>query len=150
MKLPTIILGAVLSAVLAPAHAAQSVREFVPKCGIAAKVVVEDAQVAFEVTKGALRHADSVTIETEKALRVQVADYNFDGYDDFAVSHLDDGMGTYTIFHIYAYVPKTNKFVAMTPKCGDEFINVVLNKKRRALNNSYYADNVMKACTQKF
>jgi hypothetical protein len=58
-----------------------------------------------------------------------VVDYNFDGYKDFSVSHIDDGMGTYTIYDVFLYSPKGNGFVAVLPRCGDMFNNILVNKK---------------------
>lgn len=52
---------------------------------------------------------------------------NFDVYKDFSVSYIDSGMGTYTLYRILVYDNTGDKFVEITPKCGDQFINVVLN-----------------------
>ena len=136
-------LGTVASAAAAPTT-------FEPKCGISASVTLEGQQLSYEVRKGDSTSAGALTLETEKTVRVTVADYNFDGYQDFSASHTDDGMGTYTLFHIFVYEPKTNNFVALRPKCGDEFINVVVNPKKRTLTNSYFADNRMKSCSAKY
>lgn len=137
-------------AVGAAASAGCAPTAFAPKQGISASVSVDGQQLDYEVRKGDSANTGALTLETEKTVRVTVADYNFDGYQDFSASHTDDGMGTYTLFHIFVYEPKTNNFVALTPKCGDEFINVVVNPKKRTLTNSYFADNRMKSCSAKY
>lgn len=46
-----------------------------------------------------------------------------------AVWHTDDGMGTYRIFRVFIYDVKTIAFTENFPSCGDEFINLVTDKK---------------------
>jgi hypothetical protein len=95
-------------------------------------------------------HSETIAVDTEKPLRIKVADYNFDGHLDFSISHVDDGMGTYDLYDIYVYAPKEKKFVLLQPKCGDAFINVALAKRERALINSYMVQGRYKTCKMKF
>jgi hypothetical protein len=123
---------------------------FSPLCDVKAEVVAKDQEVTITVRHGAEVATETIQVETEKKLKLAVDDFNFDGHPDFAISHTDDGMGTYTISQIYSYSAREKKFVALTPKCGDEFINVVVSKKKRTLTNSYMVDNRYKTCTMKF
>lgn len=94
--------------------------------------------------------AATIAIETKKPVAIKVDDYNFDGYQDFSISSIDEGMGTYRIYRIFIYSASRHEFVEIRPACGDDFINVRLTKKTRTLTNSYFSDNVIKTCTQKY
>ncbi|MBP5114603.1 hypothetical protein HUS85_01900 [Pseudomonas protegens] len=84
--------------------------------------------------------------ETDKKLHIKLDDFNFDGLEDFAVWHTDDGMGTYTIFRVFVYDAKKGEFTENFPSCGDEFINLIIDKKNKSLNSTYYEDNIPKQC----
>lgn len=43
----------------------------------------------------------TIVVKTGQRLKVEVEDYNFDGHEDFAISHRDDGMGTYRMYQVY-------------------------------------------------
>ena len=47
---------------------------------------------------------------TEKEIRLAVDDYNFDGYEDFAIHQADAGWGVYEVYSLYIFDYKTNKF----------------------------------------
>ncbi|MEN2401395.1 hypothetical protein GKZ90_0016515 [Flavobacterium sp. MC2016-06] len=85
---------------------------------------------------------DSIeTSITDKEMHVAIEDYNFDGYKDFSVYRLDDGMGVYTIYQIFIYNPTNGKFKALqipvncNPEC-DEFCDVQINPKKKTLQSS--------------
>jgi hypothetical protein len=140
----------ILSLSVSVRAASPDMLSFAPMCGVATEVVANGQEVTVTVKKGSDVTTEKIQVETEKNLKLTVNDYNFDGHSDFAISHIDDGMGTYTIYQIYAFSPKENKFNLMSPKCGDEFINVVISKKKRLLTNSYMVDNQFKTCTMKY
>jgi phosphate-selective porin len=121
-----------------------------PEPGISAEVRTNGQEVTVTIKKGKSLIADKIEIETEKSLKLASDDYNFDGKEDFSISHLDDGMGTYTISQIYIYSSKNKKFEVLRPECGDEFINIVVSKKNRSLTNSYISDNQFKTCTVRY
>src|ERR1035437_3274457 len=50
---------------------------------------------------------------TGKQLNITIEDYNFDGFKDFSYCHIDDGTGTYFIYQIFIYNPKTNQFAKL-------------------------------------
>jgi hypothetical protein len=123
---------------------------FSPEPGISTEVVANGPEVSVAVKEGNHVTTEKIEVETEKRLALAVDDYNFDGYPDFSISHLDDGMGTYTVYQVYVYSPKTRRFKLLAPGCGDEFLNLVVSSKDRLLTNSYFADNQVKTCTMKF
>ncbi|WP_157494978.1 hypothetical protein [Flavobacterium sp. KJJ] len=78
---------------------------------------------------------------TEKPSHLEINDYNFDGFTDFASFHTDDGMGVYTIYQIFIFNPKTKKFDSLkfpsnfSPKC-DMFCDVKIDKTKKTLTSS--------------
>jgi hypothetical protein len=85
---------------------------------------------------------DSIeTSITDKEMHLVIEDYNFDGYQDFACYHTDDGMGVYTIYQIFIYNSVTSQFKKLLipsnygPKC-DEFCDVQIDKKKKTLQSS--------------
>lgn len=123
---------------------------FSPASGVEANLVVRDHEVDVALTGARGSSTETIAVETEKTLKIKVEDYNFDGHKDFSVSHIDDGMGTYEIYQVYLYSDKEKKFVLLAPPCGDEFINLVLDKRAHTLINSYMVDNRYKTCKKKF
>ena len=78
---------------------------------------------------------------TGKQSRLEVNDYNFDGFTDFASFHTDHGMGVYTIYEIFIFNPKTKQFDRLNfpsnfnPKC-DMFCDVKIDKIKKTLTSS--------------
>lgn len=78
---------------------------------------------------------------TGKPSHLEINDYNFDGYTDFAAFHTDDGMGVYTIYQIFIFNPKTKNFDALkfptnyNPKC-DMFCDVKIDKIKKTLSST--------------
>lgn len=62
------------------------------------------------------------------------------------MSHIDDGMGTYTIYKIYVHSKREDMFVKLRPSCGGDFINIILAKKKRQLINSYMTPDGWETC----
>lgn len=84
--------------------------------------------------------------ENERPLHIEVGDYNFDGHEDFAVWHLDDGMGVHKIYRIFLYTPGQKTFEEALSRCGDTFINVRRDLKRRRLLSTHWSDNTPMSC----
>ena len=133
-----------------PAYAADAASVFAPAPGVKATLTVRDQQVEITVTGPRGRSTETIPFDTEQPLRINVADYNFDGHRDFSVSHVDDGKGTYDLYDIYVYAPKTGKFERLAPTCGEDFINVRLDRKRRALVNTRVENFRFTTCRMKF
>ena len=129
---------------------ADSKLSFSPQYKAEAEVISKGQEIKVTAKVGLQEVTDTFTIETQKELRLAVDDFDFDGRMDFSASHTDDGMGTYLISHLYRYSARDRKFVPMAPKCGDEFINMVVSKKKRTLTNSYVFGDRYKTCTITF
>jgi hypothetical protein len=140
----------VLGSVDQPASAADRAMVFSPMTGVKATVTVHEQQVEVTVTGPRGRTTETLPFETEQPLRINVEDYNFDGHRDFSVSHLDDGKGTYDLYDIYVYSPKSGRFERLAPTCGDDFINVRLDRKHRALINTRVENYRFMECRMKF
>ncbi len=123
---------------------------FSPDGSVQTMVTVANREVSFSTKSGRLRYNSKVLIDSENPVRVEIDDYNFDGFKDFSISHLDDGQGTYSIYRIFIYSKTAGTFVEIQPKCGDEFINVKLNKTNKTVTNSYYSNNVMIGCSKRY
>lgn len=65
-----------------------------------------------------------ISIPSEAPLRIKVEDLNSDGYPDFSVAHLDEGMGTYSVHRVFLYSSRRKIFLEFFPKCTNEFINL--------------------------
>lgn len=123
---------------------------FSPEGSVQATIAVVDREVSFSTRSGGRDKASKLMIDSERPVRVEIDDYNFDGFKDFSISHIDDGQGTYSIYRIFVYSKKNKTFVEIQPKCGDEFINIKVNKKTSTVTNSYFRDNVMTGCSKKY
>lgn len=123
---------------------------FWPTPKVRAEISAKGREVSVTLKNGSYVTTKKIQVETEKSLKLLVDDYNFDGYPDFSISHVDDGMGTYTIYQLYVYSAKENKFNMLQPQCGDEFINIVVSRTKRSLTNSYFSENELKTCTVKY
>lgn len=105
----------------------------------------EEEEQKLEIRNSQTGHTQIInnveTSITGKQSTLEINDYNFDGYTDFASFHTDDGMGVYTIYQIFIYNPKTKKFDSLkfpsnyNPKC-DMFCDVKINKTKKTLSSS--------------
>jgi hypothetical protein len=151
MNLPQLFATVVLIASTQSALAQETKRiRFSPDGSRHAVVTVSHQTLTVQWSPQRKGGTASIALDTEMPIAIKVEDYNFDGYKDFSISSVDEGKGTYDIYRIFAYSASDQKFVEMRPACGDGFINVRINKKSRMLTNSYYSDNVIKACTKKY
>ncbi|WP_412548439.1 XAC2610-related protein [Pseudomonas sp. PDM18] len=89
---------------------------------------------------------ETINIDTESKLNIEIADYNFDGNLDFSVWHMDEGMGTYLIYRVFIFKPKIKKFTEANPNCGDEFINLNLDRKSKTVSSTYFKNNTPRVC----
>ncbi|UVM50272.1 hypothetical protein LOY38_28790 [Pseudomonas sp. B21-015] len=122
--------------------------QFGPEKGVAVTLVPDktDLTVTVQAKNGS---KDVISFQTEKVMHVEVGDYNFDGFQDFSVWYIDDGMGTYSIHRIFVYAPKNSSFKELKPACGDEFLNLKVNKEKKILRSMYYKGNVPTLCVTK-
>jgi hypothetical protein len=90
-----------------------------------------------------------LTFDTESTLHLAVADYAFNGTKGFSVWYLDEGMGEYTISKVFLFSLKHRQFVEIRPACGDDFVNLRIDKVRRELVSTYYERSEAMLCRTK-
>lgn len=66
---------------------------------------------------------------------------------ELAVWQINDGMGTYTIHRIFVYQPEAAFFKELNPDCGDDFVNLRVEREKRALFSTYWEMNEPKLCS---
>lgn len=123
---------------------------FSPTQGIEATLVLEGSTLNVAVKGETNNKSRTIDFEAVNELHVQVDDFNFDGAKDFAVRQLNDGMGTYDYYRVFIYQVKTGTFEELRPDCGDGFVNLRVDKKRKALLSTYWEMNVAKQCVTRF
>ncbi|MBX9900579.1 MAG: hypothetical protein K2Y28_07330 [Burkholderiaceae bacterium] len=131
-------------------HASNTPISFVNKDSSLVKLTPKKNLVNVQIEFRGQLKSEIVTVETEQDAKVSIDDYNFDGFKDFSVRHLDDGKGTYTIHRIFIYAPGKGKFNEIFPACSDEFINVRLNKTKKLIISSYLKESTWAICQTKF
>lgn len=135
------ILSFLCLALLAFASSAtESTAKFKPCPQVAVDVVVSKASIEYRVVTSGVEQKKSVQLEIETEPRIEIGDFNFDGLRDFSVWYLDEGMGKYTIHRVFIYDPKSTDFVEAAPRCGEEFLNLRVDKAQRSLLSTYYVN----------
>ena len=123
---------------------------FSPTQGIEATLVLEGSTLNVAVKGETHNESRTIDFEAVNELHVQVDDFNFDGVKDFAIWQLDDGMGTYDYYRVFIYQARTGTFEELRPDCGDGFVNLRVDKKRKALLSTYWEMNIPKQCVTWF
>lgn len=116
----------------------------------AATISVGSGKIAFEVKSEDTTSSGYFDIDTESEIHIKVDDFNFDGNLDFDVWYFDEGMGVYTIHRIFVFEPSSRGFYEIFPRCGDQFLNLELDRKRRVLYNTFFIHNKPKRCATRF
>ncbi|WP_442875237.1 XAC2610-related protein [Cupriavidus sp. P-10] len=121
---------------------------FTPSAGVKATIAIHDSLVSVRVcsTRNCNSSVFSVDADNSNSIRIEKVDYNFDGKIDFSLKYLDEGMGVYFIHRVFLYSKTTRNFKEYFPRCGDEFINLKIDKKKRRLISTYFRDNTPKLC----
>jgi hypothetical protein len=88
---------------------------------------------------------EDIDVSSGKENHFTFEDYNLDGYKDFSVWHLDEGMGTYKIYRLFIFTPTLNKFKEVKSIYGDDFVNILTDGD--VLINTLYHDNDPKSCS---
>ncbi|EUB73064.1 hypothetical protein PMI27_002807 [Pseudomonas sp. GM41(2012)] len=126
------------------------VTTFSPTKKVEATLVLEGSMLTVVVKSDAHSESRTIAFQAENELHVQIDDFNFDGAKDFAVWQIDDGMGTYTIHRIFVYQPEAAFFKELNPDCGDDFVNLRVEREKRALLSTYWEMNEPKLCSTNF
>jgi hypothetical protein len=130
------------------AHAAGNTLVFSPIRGAKTEITIKNQTLAWTTSYHGRNNKGRIDVDTEKQIHIVVDDYDFSGRRGFAVWHTDDGMGTYSIHRIFTFSPKTNKFIERNPasQCGDEFINLIIDRKNKRLLSTSWDQNIPRQC----
>jgi hypothetical protein len=123
---------------------------FSPTKGVEATLVLEGSTLNVAVKGETNNESRTIDFQAENELHLQIDDFNFDGAKDFAVRQLDDGMGTYDYYRVFIYQARTGTFEELRPDCGDGFVNLRVDKKRKALLSTYWGVNGPEQCVTRF
>lgn len=141
------IFFASIALIYGDAFASNSAITLSPTATTRATLSINGHSVTFDVvapkTEG---HHGNIDIDTENPIHLVVDNYGFDDRKGFSIWSIDEGMGIYTIHRIFLYSETLATFVEVHPACGDQFINLEVDKKRRRFISTYYEDNVPKSC----
>jgi hypothetical protein len=118
-----------------------------PCQGVLVTVDVSPQELKYSVkTQDTWSSSEEIVLGIESVPHLRIDDFNFDGYSEFSVSYLDEGMGTYKVDRVFLFDPVSLKFQETMPSCGDEFLNLVIDRKRHILRSTYFQDGVPKTC----
>ncbi len=127
--------------------AAELTASFQPCPNVAVDVTVSKLSIDYSVAMSGAERTQSVRLDIETQPHLELNDFNFDGLQDFAVWYLDEGMGKYTVHRVFIYDTKSNDFVEAVPHCGDEFLNLRIDKIKHKLISTYYINTKPKSCS---
>jgi hypothetical protein len=150
MKLSRFLFFAFLFLAGSSSWASSDEINFRPVDGTTVAVSVDDGKVSYAITDEKGEVDKSIDIDTESKLHLSIGDYRFDGTKGFAVSYLDEGMGVYEVYRVFAYSRKLRNFEELSPACGDEFLNLKVDSKKKVLTSTYFTENEPKICVTKF
>lgn len=88
----------------------------------------------------------SVPLDIERQPHLVVDDYNFDGRPDISVWYVDEGMGTSTVHRVFLFNPGASGFTEAVPHCGEEFLNLKVDKAKRVLISTFYREGKPSLC----
>ncbi|WP_156173711.1 XAC2610-related protein [Cupriavidus basilensis] len=122
--------------------------KFSPTPGVVAVIAIDGNLVSINICGGRKCNntEGNLYVGNPGSVNLGVGDYNFDGNTDFSLWYLDEGKGTYTIHRIFLFSKSAGRFGEYLPACGDEFVNLKVDKKNRRLISTYWADNEPKVC----
>ncbi|CAM2187033.1 conserved exported hypothetical protein [Paraburkholderia sacchari] len=129
-------------------RAAENSKSFSPVPGVKAVIELQSNHLIWKTYYRNGTAQGDVNIDTEKIIHVNVESYDFSGRYGFSVWHVDDGMGVYSVYRVFTFSPSSNRFVERIPSpiCGDEFVNLKVDKKGHRLVSTYWNNNVPKQC----
>lgn len=146
MKVKTIALAGSILAATATTSTNAEIIDFFPSGDSKVTIKINDNEVAIFNGENLEK---KIEFGTEQTLNIEISDYNFDKNLDFSIWHSDDGKGVYDIYRIFLYNKETKTFAEAQSKCGDEFINVKIDKKTKTITSTIFEDNIPKTCHTK-
>lgn len=121
-------------------------RDFSPKNGIDIEAYTKGQMLFYKISASKKTESHKIGFDTEKKISLSIEDFNFDGHLDMSVSHIDDGMGAFTISRVFIFSPVNEDFYEILPDCGEQFLNLKINAESRKLVSSYFEDNIPVLC----
>lgn len=123
---------------------------FYPRTGLLVVVEVSKEYLRYSVENSNKSLAQvEVPLNIESVPHLQFEDFNFDGYVDLSVWYLDEGMGVYTVHRIFIFNPQRDDFEEVFSSCGDDFLNVRIDKKRQFITSTVYGEDGVRSCRNK-
>ncbi|GAA0752688.1 hypothetical protein LRH25_14390 [Ideonella azotifigens] len=144
----TLCAGNTLSMASAAAPDAEDTKaHFVPCSGADITATVSRQALSYSITLPGQASVDrSVPLDVERQPHLIVEDYNFDGRPDLSVWYLDEGMSTSTIHRVFLFDPDSHDLKEVAAQCGEEFLNLKLDKLNRLLISTVYKQGKPSIC----
>lgn len=147
MKFYKFLVVIICVCLFALAKASDRILTFKPTATASASIRIENRLVHVDVHDSHVGgRSQEIQLDTETVPHIIVADYGFDGTKGFSIWYLDEGMGTSTISRVFLYSPIRHIFLEIQPKCGDEFVNLRVDRVKHVLLSTYYEGNEPKLC----
>ena len=119
---------------------------FSPKERVDIEAWTKDQRLFVEIRSSGNIKIYDFEFDTEKKINLTINDFNFDGYTDISVRHIDDGMGIFTISRVFIFSPVSDSFYEIFPSCGEQFLNLKIDAGDKKLLSSYFKNNVPVVC----
>lgn len=119
---------------------------FSPKNGVDIEAYTKAQILFYKISASKKTESHQVGFDTEKKINLTIEDFNFDGHLDMSVSHIDDGMGNFTISRVFIFSTVNEDFYEIFPDCGEQFLNLKIDAESRKLVSSYFEDNIPALC----
>ncbi|WP_316876266.1 hypothetical protein [Ralstonia edaphi] len=114
-----------------------------------ATIEIRGSDIYYELRTPAGIRNTTIATETEKAIHLETADYDFSGRQGFAFWSIDEGQGVYKIYRVFTFSRKRNDFVEHHPRCGDAFLNLRVDAQRKRLISTFFENNIPKSCVSR-
>ena len=111
-----------------------------------ATIEVQGDYVRYELRSPAGTRTVRIATQTEKPVHLEVRDYDFSGHQGFAFWSIDEGQGVYKLYRVFTFSRQHNGFVERHPRCGDAFLNLKVDARRKQLVSTFFENNIPKSC----
>ena len=112
-----------------------------------ATIEVQGDHVHYELRGPAGTRTAHIDTQTEKPVHLEVRDYDSSGRQGFAFWSIDEGQGVYKLYRVFTFSRQQNDFVERHPRCGDAFLNLRVDARRKQLISTFFENNIPKSCT---
>ncbi|MBN3722774.1 hypothetical protein [Burkholderia sp. Ac-20379] len=121
---------------------------FHPAPGVSASISIQSDDLCWEITRDAIPARDCIKVRSEAVPHIDIQDFDFSGMPGFSIWQMDEGKATYSIYRIFTYSRIRNTFIERTPNpsCGDEFINLRVDRHKRRLLSTFWNQNTPELC----